>query len=584
MAVPQEQAEIARFASCPHAPVKSPVRVGVLMDGLDAPLWARKTVEEIVRAEHLELTLIIVKPVGQRAEPSPAALFRFWNWVDRRLFKSGADAFALRREEYAIETVVANAPRNGDSEYVFSEEDRAKIKAANLDVIIHFGSGAVPAEILSWARYGVWTFSKIGAAEGDYAQFRDLYERNYVSTLAMSALSPGGERDLYRSTFSNHTLSLYRNRNAACWRKSQIFLRCLADLYQNGWPALGLSNARSAGVLQEESKPALPGIAAMTRFLAGWSLRTLQRRLSSLTFSERWFIAYQDKLAAPGPSASLKTIIPPAGWDYADPFLYEHCGRHYIFFEAAISSHPRGEIWFVELDRNGNLSQPERALSRDYHLSYPFVFEWNGQTYLLPESSQNRSVEVYRATEFPRRWELAGVLLANVPAVDTTLFERNGKLWLFTSGIGGEDLKSSELSLFFSDSLFGPWTSHPKNPIICDVRRARPAGRLFYEEGDLIRPAQDCSECYGHAITLNRIEALSETDYREIPVGTILPDWAADLFATHTLNMDSRYEVLDAKSRVARYGFAARKQGPALRWPGTHRLLECAEKDPVPGA
>jgi hypothetical protein len=397
------------------------------------------------------------------------------------------------------------------------------------------------------------------------------------------ALNPGGERDLYRSTFSNDTFSLYRNRNATCWRKSQIFLRCLAGLYQNGWPALGLSNARSAGVLEEESKPLLPGNAAMTRFLAGWSLRTLRRRLSNLAFPERWLIAYHDKLATPGQSASFKTIIPPAGWDYADPFLFERCGRHYIFFEAASSSQPRGEIWFVELDRNGNPSQPERALSTEYHLSYPFVFEWNGQTYLLPESSQNRSVEVYRATEFPRRWELAGVLLANVPAVDTTLFERNGKLWLFTSGIGGKDLKCSELSLFFSDSLFGPWTSHPKNPIVCDIQRARPAGHLFYEKGDLIRPAQDCSVCYGHAITLNRIDVLSETDYRESPVGTILPDWAAGLSATHTLNMDSRYEVLDAKSRVARYGFAARMRSPALRWPRAHRLLDRAKEHPVPG-
>src|SRR4029077_14272618 len=153
----------------------------------------------------------------------------------------------LRREEYAVETVVASAPWNGGSEYLFSEEDRAKVKAADLDAIMHCGSGAVPAKIVSWARYGVWTFSKIGAAEGDYAQFRDLYKRKTVSTLAMRALSPGVERDLYRSTFSNDTHSLYRNRSATCWRKSQIFLRCLADLYQNGWPALGIANARSAG-------------------------------------------------------------------------------------------------------------------------------------------------------------------------------------------------------------------------------------------------------------------------------------------------------------------------------------------------
>ena len=119
-----------------------------------------------------------------------------------------------------------------------------------------------------------------------------------------------------------------------------------------------------------------------------------------------------------------------------------------------------------------------------------------------------------RAVDFPRRWELAATLLSNVQAADSTIFEDGGKWWLFTAGIGGKDLGRSELSLFFSDSLFGPWMPHPKDPIVCDVSGARPAGALFYEQGELIRPAQDCSRRYGYAISLHRVEVLSETDYR----------------------------------------------------------------------
>ena len=91
-------------------------------------------------------------------------------------------------------------------------------------------------------------------------------------------------------------------------------------------------------------------------------------------------------------------------------------------------SRPKGEIWFVELDKDGNPGQPGRALTREYHLSYPLVFQYKGEIYLLPETSQNRSVEIYCAIEFLRRWESARVLLTNVPAVGFSPLELAGRI------------------------------------------------------------------------------------------------------------------------------------------------------------
>jgi hypothetical protein len=72
------------------------------------------------------------------------------------------------------------------------------------------------------------------------------------------------------------------------------------------------------------------------------------------------------------------------------------------------------------------------------------------------------------------------------------------------------------------------------NPIVSDVRRARPAGRIFSHDGHLIRPAQDCSEAYGWRIALNRIEVLTEAEYREVPIGWIEPDGSAGTLRAHT--------------------------------------------------
>jgi len=222
-----------------------------------------------------------------------------------------------------------------------------------------------------------------------------------------------------------------------------------------------------------------------------------------------------------------------------------------VFFEEYCDEE-RGAISCVELQPNGGVGKPQRVLTRNYHVSYPFVFEWRGDTYLLPETQENRTVELYRAVEFPYRWQPAAILLSNVTAVDPTILEHNGRLWLFASGIRGGGTEESELSLFVADSLFGEWRPHPKNPIVCDIRRARPAGSLFFQRDLLIRPGQDCSARYGYAISLNHVEVLSETDYREAPFATILPNWMDGICATHTLNRAGTTTVLDARHRVPR--------------------------------
>ena len=53
-----------------------------------------------------------------------------------------------------------------------------------------------------------------------------------------------------------------------------------------------------------------------------------------------------------------------------------------------------------EVDKDGNWSAPVRALERDYHLSYPFIFEWESRLYMIPETTVTRQVELYLCTEF----------------------------------------------------------------------------------------------------------------------------------------------------------------------------------------
>jgi hypothetical protein len=281
--------------------------------------------------------------------------------------------------------------------------------------------------------------------------------------------------------------------------------------------------------------------------------RLVRDKLTKLLWREQWFIGYRvRKPPADGfdtPDLSpyrFKSLLPPRDRFWADPFPVRANDRYYIFFEEWIYGQPRGHISVLEVDEQGRVGEPVPVLQRDYHLSYPFLFEWEGIQYLVPETGENRTVELYRAVSFPDKWDLAGVLLSGVMASDATIVQIEDLWWMFVA-IGQQCVATNdELYLFWAVSPLGPWQPHSRNPIKSDVRSARPAGRVFVHEGKFYRPSQDCSTSYGHAIVLNHIEVINPDHYREIEVGRIYPTWLPRLMGTHTINAGAGLTVIDA--------------------------------------
>ncbi|HEY9151902.1 MAG TPA: hypothetical protein VIN60_03380, partial [Anaerolineales bacterium] len=253
--------------------------------------------------------------------------------------------------------------------------------------------------------------------------------------------------------------------------------------------------------------------------------RRLNKTISSFFFLDQWIV-----LTAKGVDydslqwSAFRSIVPQKDRYWGDPFIVARENQYYVFIEEKMYATGRGRIACLMLDDNGALQSHQVILERPYHLSYPFIFEVRGETYMLPETAQHRTLEVYRCVRFPDQWELANTLMTDVYAVDATLFERQNKWWLFANikREGGSSLDS--LHLYFSDDpLSNRWTPHPKNPIIQEIRSARPAGRIFMQNEKLIRPSQDNSRRYGYAIKFNHIVKWSETEYEEITETSLEP-------------------------------------------------------------
>jgi hypothetical protein len=145
--------------------------------------------------------------------------------------------------------------------------------------------------------------------------------------------------------------------------------------------------------------------------------------------------------------------------------------------------------------------------------------------------------------------------MEDVAAVDPTILNHEGKWYLFLNI--AENPGSSEWDELFvfiaDDPINGQWRPHPLNPVVSDVKTARPAGRVLSRHGVLYRPSQDCSHHYGYGLNFNRIRRLSETDYQEELTASIVPLWDPLIKSVHTFSHAGNLSVMDAQVRRARY-------------------------------
>ncbi|KAJ1263842.1 hypothetical protein BS78_09G217900 [Paspalum vaginatum] len=205
----------------------------------------------------------------------------------------------------------------------------------------------------------------------------------------------------------------------------------------------------------------------------------------------------------------------------ADPFLYVEGDTLFLFFETKTATSMQGDIGVARsVDQGATWEFLGIALDEAWHLSYPFVFKYENEIYMMPEGNKKKELRLYRATKFPLEWTLEKVLV-NKPLIDASLVQFEGYWWLFASDFTRYGVeKNAELEIWYSHSPLGPWTEHKKNPIYKSDKSlgARNGGRLFIYEGSLYRPGQDCSGTYGRRVKLYKVEKLSKEEYREVPV------------------------------------------------------------------
>ena len=560
---------------------KSKLRIGLLLNGTELVAWAYRMIEIIKDSDYAEISLIVENtlPAEKRRLSLVSQIARkirsgqFWTTVirltlttlERRLIgKPGGLPNASKQVDgkdllAGIEVIKVHPKRQGFSDYIEGDE-LARIQAHNIDVFIRLGFRILRGDILRSARYGVWSYhhGDNRVNRGGPPGYWEVMESSPVTGTMLQVLTEDldGGRVLYRSYSSTHDMSLADNKSNVQWKTLHFIPRKLKQLHDEG------EEIFFARVKEENAHPEfydrrlykVPTNSELGVLLWKKLLQKCRRKWNDALYFMQWFLLYDIREGISTSFWRFKHITPPKDRFWADPFIVARDNKYYVFIEEFLYATQKGHISLIVMNKDGSFEPPVRVLEAPYHLSYPFVFEFESNLYLIPESSANRTVELYKCTAFPLKWEFQRNLMNNCEVVDTTLFQWQGKWWMFVNQIQTEGASSwDELFLHYSDSPFSDnWTPHQRNPIVSDARSARPAGRLFVRDGRLYRPSQNCSGRYGYGFNICEITKLTETEYEEKIVSRVEPKWDKNVVSTHTINYEDGLTIIDGQLRRRR--------------------------------
>lgn len=572
----------------------APLRLALLVDGEVQPLWVRLALERAIRDTGARIVAVAVNQPGDvetSLAPPPSRLRR---WVDNR----ASLLYALHRrldrwrfpprrspfEPVGITDLLGSAQRipvatrrTAFSDY-FPADAVEALRAADVDVALRLGFRILRGDALHVARHGVWSYhhGDKSTNRGGPPAYWEVLEGDRVTGAILQVLNEQLDdgRVLAKGWVRTDPFSVGRNAAQLYWMAEPFLARALASLAAERAAASAQTTSAAGNTPSAEGPDAgaastmlpsaysrrlyrAPDNRSLVKPLASLATRYARRHASHLLREEQWYIAYDTRPLSTRAFHQLapyawRRFMPPNGTSWADPFPVLREGRRWLFFEEFHHADQKGRIRVSELSGDGTLSSPATVLDLPYHLAYPMHLAHGGADFLIPECATQDAIEVWRARAFPHDWTLEHRMMEGAPWVDSTIFPwRDG--WVLFAGLDCNARGDwDELHVFFATSPFGPWRPHRRNPVVVDVRSARPAGLPFVVGGALYRPAQDGSRSYGSSLRLQRVSALSESEYAEETVAHLHPAWEPSLVGTHTFNHVPGFSVIDVRRLVPR--------------------------------
>lgn len=523
----------------------------IIADANEVPAWYYETIKNIIEKGYPAFFVLLKQHQGERRRPS--LLYNLFEKFEERWFTSEFDA----KKTNSVQHLITNdnsihLSANGLS---LSAIDFENVKSLQLHVLYTVAPLSGNKENISEAvAYGLWSllFGYGKYTLNTLPAFWEVMDNSPVTGSYLLVHKNGKASIAYEGTTSTVPYSVKNNFNSIAWKSSSFLLFRLAELEKK--KASFLSACKILQVNYEYLKTTRPGNLQMAFLFLKNILGYTRYKIKTKLDTGRFTVYFSFEKFKPGNRIENKfypVFLPNKDVFYADPFAIEKDGITYIFIEEMVFSKGKAHISVFTIEKDKRVSLPKPVLERPYHLSYPYVFEYEGAHYMIPETAANKTVELYKAADFPYQWQFIMNLMEGVTLMDVTLHFDNNRWWLFANSHNHPFASTNDqLFLFYSDHLFSKhWRAHPQNPIATHADNCRPAGPIFNYQNKLFRPAQNnASQQYGYGLKINEIEILNETTYKEKEVYALHPD-DLGLKACHHISFSDSVIVIDGISK-----------------------------------
>lgn len=517
------------------------IRFGVMVDGDTVEQWQFDTIKLLID-NGIELSLIIKNGDESKSYksfsdklihyPYRQILFRIWHryWfkpeAKRRVgFLDKISPLHCAPVEMTIYPII-----KGIYTY-FNNEDIETIKSYNLDFILRFGFDIIRGDVLTSAKYGIWSYHHDdervvrGGPPGFWEFMRKIPANGVILQQLTDELDKG--LILKRIQFDTILHSYKFHLNRLLTESEFLPLQVCKELIINGQLNPELSQSKAPIMHPPKNFQLLKyfWLCLWRKVVFHWNYYFRQ---------EDWNVGYYTN------PSDIHWLKPPKSDYFADPFVISNDKDTYLFFEWFSNKNGKADLAVAKKSENFEIYHKVAVFPE--HRSYPYVFDYQGQIYCIPEANQTNKVSLYRFENDKLTFD-CDLLLGKF--VDTTLFIDNGKFYLFSTP---QNHPHTHLLIFVADDLRGPYRPHFNNPVKVNCSNSRMAGKIQINDGELIRPAQNSTRHYGESITLNKVIKLNEYQYIEKTIDEIKSFKNTPYNkGIHTINSDGNMTVFDAK-------------------------------------
>ncbi len=543
------------------------MKIGIILDSTKASWYINDLVNWINKNPNLTLEILLIQNIINKRKSIfkekafkilDRVFFKIINVIEKKLiykkypqYKKHYLKYDLKR--YNIKEINLGIQKSQNEKFLtYDQKSVDEIKQLNLDIIIRGGSGILKGEILNSAKFGVISFHHGDnlVNRGGPSGFWEVYEKNPKTGFTIQILDEqlDGGKVLKRGNF--RTEQFYSLNDFILKERSNYYMKTMLNEINtlNQLPPI-MKNYPYYNKLYK-----VPNFRQSLNYLSSTLYNKLKNFILDKLFNKVWHVGFQQEKFDKFNFYKSQVIKNPKNTFLADPFVIEHKNENYVFVEEFNFKNNKGIISVYKIFKKDS-QRVGVALEENFHLSFPYIFEFEKNYYMLPETSDANEIRLYKCEQFPLKWKYEKTIFKSIKSTDSIIFDFNNYWWLMTTHSNSAHGTESELQIYYSKEgpLTNNWINYKKNPVIIDPSTGRNGGIFFYNK-KLFRVAQSFGfNNYGEKINIQEITKLDPDNFIEKKFCSVEPKFLKNLIGIHHLHCNNSYTVHDFCKREFKY-------------------------------